>query len=113
MFGLTRRPADVSWKSIEDDFVLGACTRRIIGFAHRGDDGRWSAFDDDARPVGAFARLDDAKAVLGRIHGETHDTGCAAAPSEHPRRTRAAVNDGPAASGNPWTTPAMTQPGSW
>ena len=55
MFGIRRPSADISWKSFEDDFILGACSRRIFGFAHRGADGEWSAFDDDARKSRASA----------------------------------------------------------
>lgn len=91
MFGIRRPSADISWKSFEDDFILGACSRRIFGFAHRGADGEWSAFDDDARILGAYPDLDAVKAVLWHMHRETHDTSCATAPM--PRTGRPAGID--------------------
>lgn len=66
-----------SWKHVEDDFVLGACSRRIIGFAARGDDGRWTAFDHESEPIGDFAHAADAKHAVHAGHVEMHETDCA------------------------------------
>lgn len=76
MFPLRRAAAEVTWKAIEDDFVLGACTRRILGYASRGVDRVWTAFDDDARPLGRFVRLPDAKTALWTAHRDAHDRVC-------------------------------------
>ncbi|MCT2086185.1 hypothetical protein M3D75_08680 [Microbacterium enclense] len=71
---------------IEGDFVLGACAQRIFGYASRATDGSWSAFDDEARPIGTFADPSHAKAALWQAHHEAHDTTCAAPLDTRPRR---------------------------
>lgn len=85
MFGFTRATPEITWKSIEGDFLLGACSRRIFGYATRITEGSWSAFDDEARPLGVFADLTDAKSALWRAHRDGHDTVCAA-PETRGRR---------------------------
>ncbi|WP_022880526.1 hypothetical protein [Microbacterium sp. B19] len=85
MFGFTRTTPEITWKSIEGDFLLGACSRRIFGYATRGAQGSWSAFDDEARPLGVFADLAATKSALWRAHREGHDAVCAA-PETRPRR---------------------------
>jgi hypothetical protein len=87
MFGFTRATYDVTWKSIEGDFLLGTCSRRIFGFATRSADGTWSAFDDESRSLGVFATVDDVKSLLWQSHRQTHDTACAAPIERHSRST--------------------------
>ncbi len=87
MFGFRRATPEVTWKVIEGDFVLGACARRIFGYASRSTDGSWSAFDDEARPIGTFAEPSHARAALWQAHREAHDTTCAAPLDTRPRRT--------------------------
>lgn len=76
MFGLPQSGIAPSWKPIEDDFLLGACSRHIIGFATRGPDRRWSAFDEHSRPIGEFTALDLAKAAIRASHDEAHAIEC-------------------------------------
>jgi len=85
MFGFTRATSEITWKSIEGDFLLGACSRRIFGYATRGAEGSWSAFDDEARPLGVSADVDDAKRALWRAHRDGHDAVCDA-PEPRGRR---------------------------
>lgn len=86
MFGFTRTTPEITWKSIEDDFLLGTCSRRIFGYATRSPEGSWSAFDDEARPLGVFTDVEDAKRALWRAHADDHATVCAAPPEILPRR---------------------------
>lgn len=72
-------PQDVArlvWKAIEDDFVLGACSRRIVGFATRNPEGQWAAFDGDSMPLASFDALADAKAALWNAHRAEHARAC-------------------------------------
>ncbi|MFZ8758494.1 hypothetical protein ACO03V_13840 [Microbacterium sp. HMH0099] len=77
MIDVGRSAAGPTWKTSEDDFVLGACARRIVGFAALAPDGRWSAFDDESQPLGDLAILDEAKARIWGAHRTTHDRTCA------------------------------------
>lgn len=65
-----------TWRAIEDDFVLGACARRIVGFAARGADGQWSAFDDESQPLGEFPTLRSAQESIWQAHSTTHEVSC-------------------------------------
>lgn len=50
MWGMPKPPPQATWKKVEDDSVLRACTHRSFGFMSRGADGIWTAFDDDPNP---------------------------------------------------------------
>ena len=111
MFGFTRATSDVTWKSIEGDFLLGTCSRRIFGYASRSADGLWSAFDDEARSLGTFTTVEDMKSLLWRSHRQTHDTACVPSAERHPR------ND-PVAHSSPLPAPepsrnSEVRPRSW
>lgn len=70
------------WRSVDEDFVLGACSRRVIGFLNRGGDDIWTVFDDDARPLDTFADLDEAKAALWHSHRSHHENECTSPRTE-------------------------------
>lgn len=117
MFRLRRTAPEVAWKSIEDDFVLGVCSRRVFGYATRDVDGRWVAFNSDAQVIGAFVRLTDAEAALWRTHHDEHDTVCAQGANDRSARHSAALRQTSATSqpeGASGITPRATvRPGSW
>lgn len=78
MWGMPKPPPQATWKKVEDDFVLGACTYRLFGFMSRGADGIWTAFDDDSEPLGSFVDQRDGMAVLWTHHEPEHLATCAA-----------------------------------
>lgn len=78
MFGVRRSVIGPTWKLIDDDFALGACPRRIIGFASRGTDGRWTAFDGESHPIGEADSVVAAEHAIWAAHAEAHETECAA-----------------------------------
>jgi hypothetical protein len=111
MFGFTRTTPEITWKSIEGDFLLGTCSRRIFGYATRSPEGSWAAFDDGARPLGVFADVEDAKRALWRAHREGHDAVCSAPPEILPRRAPRTIASRPSAAELSRTVAA--QPASW
>lgn len=117
MFKLRRAAPEVAWKSIEDDFVLGVCARRVFGYATRGVDARWVAFDSDAQVIGTYARLTDAEAALWRTHRDDHHAVCAPAMHDRLARHSAASRSTSGASqleGAVTTSPRPPiRPGSW
>ncbi|MGC0369666.1 hypothetical protein [Microbacterium sp. SLBN-111] len=111
MFGFTRTTSEITWKSIDGDFLLGSCSRRIFGYATRSARGSWSAFDDEARPLGVFADVEDAKRALWRAHREGHEAVCTAPPeilSRRGEKTRAMR-----ASAEERSRTVAAQPASW
>lgn len=75
MFGLFGSAPRPTWKQVEDDFVMGACSRRIFGFASQG--GRiWTAFDDQSQLLGSFDRLADAQRAIWVKHQALHARVC-------------------------------------
>jgi len=93
MFGRSGWTPQPSWKPVDDDFVLGACSRRLFGYISRASEGTWQAFDDGAEPVGGALDLNDAKAALWMSHRDAHRVDCA-----HP-------------SGSWWQRPARARSG--
>lgn len=75
MFG-THGVARIVWNQMEEDFVLGACPHRIIGFATLSADGQWGAFDGDSAPIAWFGALEDAKSALRDAHRGDHAREC-------------------------------------
>lgn len=65
-----------TWKRVADDFVMGACSRRIFGFASRGDGQTWTAFDDQSQSLGSFDRLADAQEAMWVKHQALHSRVC-------------------------------------
>lgn len=76
MFGSKDATPQASWKRVDDDFVLGACSRRLFGYLSRDAEGVWTAFDDDARSVAVSPDLPEAKAALWDDHGSVHAGEC-------------------------------------
>ncbi|MFV9424946.1 hypothetical protein [Microbacterium sp. S1037] len=75
MFG-AQGVARLVWTSIEDDFLIGACSHRIVGFVTLGRDERWDAFDGDSAPLASFDALSDAKVALWDAHNAEHAREC-------------------------------------
>ncbi|MDU0366207.1 hypothetical protein RWH45_03200 [Microbacterium sp. KSW4-17] len=79
MFSLTGVHLHPTWKRVEDDFVMGACSRRLFGYVSRDPEGVWSAFDEEARVVAAGVDLREVSEALWAHHLATHDDHCAPA----------------------------------
>lgn len=86
MFGLFSSAPRPTWKRVEDDFVMGACSRRIFGFASRGDGQTWTAFDDQSQTLGSFDRLADAQEAMWEKHQALHPRVCEPAHARFPKR---------------------------
>ncbi|SDO27889.1 hypothetical protein SAMN04487848_0167 [Microbacterium sp. ru370.1] len=86
MFGLFSSAPRPTWKRVEDDFVMGACSRRIFGFASRGDGQIWAAFDDQSQPLGSFDGLADAQNAMWEKHRTFHARVCEPAHARFPQR---------------------------
>lgn len=76
MFGMTKASSQPTWKTVEDDFVLGACAHRLFGFLTSAPDGTWTAFDEDAESIGTFEDQRDARKALWSRHEPAHVKGC-------------------------------------
>ncbi|MDU0344565.1 hypothetical protein RWH44_02500 [Microbacterium sp. KSW2-29] len=76
MFSLRRSAKAPTWKQVEDDFVMGACSRRLFGYISRDLDGVWTAFDEEARVVAAGPDLADVAEALWAGHLAAHDEQC-------------------------------------
>lgn len=79
MISLIGSPLHPTWKRVEDDFVMGACSRRLFGYVSRGSDGAWSAFDEEARLVATGNDLRVVSHALWTHHVTAHDDHCAPA----------------------------------
>lgn len=64
------------WTYVEDDFVLGSCSRRLIGYIAETADGTWEVFNDDAQMIGAFDALGLAQDGLWATHRPVHLNEC-------------------------------------
>lgn len=51
MWGLMGSASQASWKPVERDFQLGACSQRLLGFLSRDAERAWTAFNEDANPL--------------------------------------------------------------
>lgn len=76
MLGMPKAPYQPTWKHVEDDFVIGACTRQIFGYMSSTGGGIWAAFDNDAEPVGMFTNERDAREALCASHEPAHAKHC-------------------------------------
>lgn len=76
MLGTPKAPYQPTWKHIEDDFVIGACTRRFLGYMSSTAGGILAAFDNDAEPVGILNNERDAREALCASNEPAHAKHC-------------------------------------
>lgn len=78
MFGSAGARARPTWKWVEDDFQLGACSRQVFGYLCRNANGEWTAFNENAGEITKWTDLESARAALWGWH--LRDSKCERTP---------------------------------
>lgn len=70
-----RRPR---WLQVDDDLLLGMCSRQMIGYISVDPAGGWVAFDEVPTMIDSSSDLAEAKAHVWHAHQPSHATRCLA-----------------------------------
>ncbi|MBN9212768.1 MAG: hypothetical protein BGO45_00075 [Microbacterium sp. 71-36] len=97
MFSLTDSSQRPTWKNVEDDFVMGVCSRGLFGYISRDPEGVWTAFDHDAQAVASAPDLPAVSKTLWSRHLPIHQQQCV--PTGRPSWWRRVFGRGPSPGG--------------